>query len=782
WIYDSEDKAGNVQYRVMRSDVHNYGFVEEDTFDLSLMQESFAASEFIDTLISRKHIKYKGYPAMDCKFLDKNRSVYLTRFIIQGPHYYTLVAKGKQETPKMQGFFNSFETKPFVYGEVKERKDTSLYFTVKSPVFPDENKNKIDIPRIGYYGYGDDDEESEEDILESGTFRNKTISNDTTGEKIYVSFYKSQRYYTATDSSVLNEDNDGGLYGDTTLIVRMKKKFELPNKVKVWERIVSDTGSSRAIWTKTFYKDGIGFSLVTQIDTLTKPGSFVQSFYDSFMPADTLKGSDPFAKKSPLFFDDFMSKDTAAHKRAVKSIYMVKMDSTDFIPLKKAISSLNWTGKRYLDTKKSLIGKLDNIKTRTATDYLKELYYAAGDTVELQYTILEALLGQRTQYAFNIFRDIITVEPPVLDVPSNNGYNDYSYTIRSSGRGSSYGYGGNFMNGLNDSLQLTRTILPDLLPLMNLDDYERPIMQLLGQMVDSGLVKPADYQPYFSKFLIEAKQELKKQAIAEKNKAIKKAEEDKEEKNNAYRDNDDKDDGNEDLGLYATLLLPNAETSPAVKPLIQQMLASNDKRLKYNTMFLLLRNNKDIPDTLPAWFAGLDEYRYDLYKDMKELNKPDRFPAKYNNHLDLGKSKLMDEKSYDRPDSVAYIDRLPAEIKGKKGFVYFYKYKSKKDDLTWKLATVGLVPEDPGSFEFENVEKPDYDDYYSPMIPGSSDYYVLDLTSFSDTKIKEDEPMSQQLAIALKKMLYAKRKSASQFYEREGREEYDIRPRIDFGD
>ena len=46
--------------------------------------------------------------------------------------------------------------------------------------------------------------------------------------------------------------------------------------------------------------------------------------------------------------------------------------------------------------------------------------------------------------------------------------------------------------------------------------------------------KPADYQIYFSKFLIEAKQELKKQAIAEKKKAIEKAEEDKEDKKNSY--------------------------------------------------------------------------------------------------------------------------------------------------------------------------------------------------------------------------------------------------------
>lgn len=779
WIYDAA--TASAHYRVVRSDVHNYSFIEEDTFDLGLMQESFAASEFIDTLISRKQIKYKGYPALDCKFLDNNKSVFLVRFIIQGPHYFTLVAHSKKETPEMQNFLNSFAIAPLVYGEAKENRDTSLYFSVKTPVFSDEDKDKIDVPRYNLYGYGDDDDdESENSILEGGTFRSKIVENDTTGEKIYVSFFKMQRYNTATDSSMLGEDNQKFL-SDTTLIVRMRKKYELPNKMKVWEWIVSDTGSSRALWTKTFYKNGIGFGLATQIDTLTQPSSFVTSFFDSFTPADTLKGTDPFARKSPVFFEDFMSKDSVAHKRAVRGIYQVDLDSSDFVPLKKAIASLTWSEKKYLDTKKSLIGKLDDIKTKAASDYLKDLYYAAGDTIELQYTALETLLNQKTQYAYNVFRDIITVEPPVLDISSNSdNYPTVSYVRTYAPSYNNYS-NGNFLDELYDTIQLTKTILPELLPLMNLDDYEQPMMRLLGRMVDSNLVKPKDYQMYFSKFLIEAKQELKKQAIAEKNRAIKKAEEDKEEKNTSYRDRAEQDYGNEDLSLYATLLLPYMETNTAVQPLVQQMLASSDKQLKYKTMLLLMRSNKPVPDTMAKYFAGLEEYRYKLYKDLKELNKSDKFPAQFNNHLDLGKSKLLEEKNYDKPDSVVYVDKLPAEIKGKKGFVYFFKYKNKKDDLTWKLATVGLVPTDPKQFEFENTSRPVYNEYY-PYNYRSGDYYKFDFTSFTETKIRDDEPLSKQLKEVLKKMLYSKRKSAREFYEKEGRGNYDISSRIDFGD
>ena len=290
-------------------------------------------------------------------------------------------------------------------------------------------------------------------------------------------------------------------------------------------------------------------------------------------------------------------------------------------------------------------------------------------------------------------------------------------------------------------------------------------MRLLGEMIDSNLVTTKDYEMYFSKFLIEAKQELKKQSIAEKKKAIEKAEESKEDKKTtSYYDEAEKDSGNDGLSLYASLLLPFWETNSAVQPLIQQMLKSDDKRLKYNTMMMLLRQNKSFPDSLLNYFASMDDYRYELYTDLKEKKKSDKFPSLYNNHLDLGRSSLMNKKTYGKPDSLIYVDRLPAEYKGKKGFIYFYKYKNKKDDLTWKLAVAGLTPLDPKQFEYEDSLK-----FSFPALSYSlfslTNYNRYNFTNFTETKIEQDEPMTKQLEKALKKMLYSRRKSAKQFYD-----------------
>lgn len=770
WIFDAADSHSNEHYRIMRTDIHNYHFVEEDSFDLGLMEESFSSSGFISEELARRQGRYNGYPSMDAKYLDKTGNIYLVRFIIEGPHYYTLIAHGSKETAAMNGFLNSFRFQSLVYGASKLKKDSSLYYSVTTPVYPKEEKIKISIPTYGFSIPGE--ELSENEQLEEGIFRNQTISNDSTGEKVFITFFRSPRYYYSKDSSMLEKDNVRSLFGsDSSWVVKKSRKSELPGKsMKVWEMVLSDSNSSRALWGKSFYKDGVGFSIATQIDTLTTPSPFLKQFFESFTPVDSIKGINPFEKKSGLFFSDLMSSDSTIHQRAAKSVGEIDIDDTDLPMLSRAIESLNWKEKKYLDTKTALINKLGGITTPAASDYLKKLYYALEDTIELQYAVLENLLQHKTAYAWNIFRDIIRNEPPVLQAGTNN-YSDYVTTYLPENYDD-----GKFLDELTDSLQLTKTILPDLLPLLNLEDYKSSILKLLGQMVDSNLVTSGDYDAYSARFLLEARQELKKQLIAEKKKAIQKAEDDKEEKKSLYNsyEEDEKDAGNDDLNLYATVLLPYWDKNPSVPALVGQMLKSVDRRLKYNTLMLLIRKNKPYPDSLLDYFAGMDDYRYELYNDLKMAGKSERFPSRYNTHEELGISALLDKKTYGKPDSLVYLDRLKTTFKNKTGYLYFYKYKEKKDDMTWRIAVAGMVPEDPRRFEIEDSLQANPPFFQSPLFPAGT-YNRYSFTNFSDIKLNNEEPIALQLKKMQKRLLYSRRKSGKAFYddEKDGSEHID---------
>ncbi|HVE61610.1 MAG TPA: hypothetical protein VNA26_07320, partial [Chitinophagaceae bacterium] len=697
----------------IRTDVHNYNFTEEDTFDLALMEESFKSSKFINKQLSRKQTKQNGYPALDVKYSHKNGSVSIVKYVIQGPHYYTLIAHGKKEHPKMLDFLNSFTITPYHYGNSEKRIDTSLSFTVTTPVFPEENK----MPLQGSFAERYEDEE--EALVERGIYKNKLIVNDTTGEKIYVSYYKPPKYNNNMDSSRLNSIDRS----KASWIIKNKRKYELPNKIRVWEYAQMDTGSSRFIWNKLYYKDGIEYLIRTQSDTLSEPSTFLTGFFETFLPADTARDLHFNVKKSTLFFNDFFSKDSIAYKKAIKNINMAEFDGTDLPLMQKAINSLTWKEKKYIDIKKQFISKLSDVPGKASAEYLKQLYYSAGDTVELQYVALESLLRQKTPYAYTTFKNIMLNEPPVLNVagsflspaPPVSFSNNSNNNIRLSN--------GVFIDNLRDSLQLTATIFKDLLPLIDLDDYKLPLLQLLGTLVDSGFIEAGDYKMYLPNLLPEARQQLKKQIIAEKNKSIRKAQADE---TNTYEYNRYMvDQGNNLLSLYASLLLPFWDTNENVPVFFQQLLSSSDNRLKYNTALLLLRKGKPVPDSVLQQLAVSDKYQYDLYNDLRKFGKNDFY--KNFNATELAKSRLISSASmYYVFDSIQFLDKLPVTYKGKKGFIYFFKYKQRRDDNNWKLASSGLMP-----INLATDKTPD------------NNSREENFTQVSATKLNNDEPLKQ---------------------------------------
>src|SRR5262249_18764762 len=155
----------------------------------------------------------------------------------------------------------------------------------KTTFYPEDKKIKLAIP-------GDDNspestDDDDDDSFSNGNFKNNIIKNDTTGETIYLSFYRTSRYYHSDDSSDIDENR---VTRESSWIIRNRKKTNEPNGWRVVELQLSDTNSSRLVWTKTFYRDGIGFFMVTESDTLTPASSFLKGFFETFTPSDDLKG------------------------------------------------------------------------------------------------------------------------------------------------------------------------------------------------------------------------------------------------------------------------------------------------------------------------------------------------------------------------------------------------------------------------------------------------------------------------------------------------------------
>ena len=754
--YAAWDKQDGNSYLVMKADLHNYSFLEEDSFELNLMDESYGFSSFIEKELGRKRLLQNGYPAMECKYVHKDGSYSTAKYIIQGPVYYVAMVRYTKENANVHRFMESFAIKPFIYPETKQRVDTNLHYTVQSPVFPEPDKkdDEADMENIYRMAYQDGEEGSE---LASYNGKYKLIGNDTIGEKILVMYSKLPDYAYWKDSALFWKEKFDRMWDDdSTYVIRFSKQGNLASGMKYREIHYTDTGSSRMLMVKSFFKDGNLFSISTLTDTLSKPGPFLQQFFTSFTPADTLKGSNTFTRKTEKFIKDLFSKDSVTARKAARNLYQVEFDSADASLLKRAIDSLHWGMRDYLSVKRYLIGQLAGVKDTATVSYLKQLYWNSKDTSAFQQAILNALTSQQTKASFIAFKELVLQEPPITEGDAYGSYYDRSeFTIpvrRHAGAPSPViGKGGSGMWGhLYDTLSLTKVIFPDILQLMTVDDYGDDIMRLLKTMVDSGFLKAADYEAYFSKLYLDAKQTLKKQV----------ARQDKEKMDRAARkdrtsamllsfgieddDDDASDAGNYTLDMYAALLLPFRDKNPGVQHFFEQLMQTQDRKLLYNSMLLLLRNKQPVPDSLFKKFASLDKYRSDLYKDLQELKMTTKFPAQYKNQLDITRSLLSSELTeYRKPDTIAFVDKLPVTYKGRKGFVYFYKYKRMRDDATWQLATVGMQPEKLSEVDVEND----------------------DFSNNGEQKLENDKPVGEQLAEMLKEMIYAKRKSAQEFYE-----------------
>ncbi|MBS1511410.1 MAG: TraB/GumN family protein [Bacteroidetes bacterium] len=762
--YNAVDSKENISYSLMKANIQNYGFIEEDTFDLTLMGESFAAGNGVEKEISHQLGKWQGYPVLNSKYKHKDGSTSTVRFLLQGPNYYAQVAHYNTETKNVKQYFDSFRIVPYVYPEAKLRTDTSLHFTVQSPIFPTGKKQNelADYLKNVLDEYGGDDESS------IPKFGMKLIGNDTIGEKIFVAWARPNEKMKAKDSADLfsfNNMNLGSSEGKKQTYLYLKKDSGITDKgVRYMFQQVTDTNSSRTIISKGFYKNGNYFAVITLTDTLTPQSSFLTSFFSTFKVADTLKGESPFAKDNTAFFKDFNSTDSATHAKAIKRFSTMTFDSADVPALKKVIDTLSWKSKNYLQLKQKFIKALPDTKDSNLVPYLKQLYVAAKDTADLQNAVLSSLLEMRTTGSFTAFKDLVITEPPVVTSESGSSRYQYDYSdllnrsALSMLRAATKRMKSNSSDDdhdwypLYDTLSLSKVVFPDILQLINLDDYKSEIMNLLSAMADSGYVGMKDYESYFAKFYVEAKQELKKERAAESQQAIAKAEK----ANVADKDDDDSgnkdsDDNNDDLEQYAVLLMPFWDKNPGVPVFFNDIMKLKNKQIRFNIMLLLLRNKKPVSDSLINAYAADDEYRIDLFRKLKKAKLLDKFPAKYYNQADLVRSALYNEgSSYNRADTLVYLDKLPAVSGNKKGVVYFYKYKSKKESKKWYIKTFGLQPENVKEFDDDNDDYDMYQNYsYSENL---------------DNKLDDTKPVKEQLQKLLKILQYKQHPAAEMFY------------------
>lgn len=726
--YEATDKQNSNAYFIWKKTLNTYNFLEEDTFDLSLVELSLKKSEIIDKETSRNIVNVNGYSGLKMQFSLKDGGYINAEAILRGPHYYLLAERSSKKNDFNQQFFSSFSFTQFEYPEQQLFADTLLNFSVRTSETPVLDSSLISLMS----------KTMKDDALKEMQGNNyywpkseyALFRNDTTGEAVLVTVQEYPKYYYSPDSAKFWKNELTDSYQDNEMVLVDKKFISQTDSCKGYKTVFRDTNTVREITSYSLLKDNRLYTLTTLADTIKEKSAFIKTFFESFRPSEKKLGPSVFQNKLDIFFNDYYSKDSTLKKNANEAIAHIYFGSKGIDRIMGAIDSLHYGDKDYFELKSKFIRELgyidDSCCTEKIISNLQDIYNKTSDTAYFQNEVLEALARLTTKPSYTLLKNLLLQDPPVFE-----DEDDYQYLF----------------DDISDSLKLARNLFPEILQLASIEDYKHPLNDLLSQLVDSNYISAKDYENYFSNLYFDAKIELKKQQNIDEKLLEKedKKKEDEAENNtssvNKYYNNNYDDNASSDVDDYSVLLMPFYDTNPAVQKFFEKLLQSKDPDVRLDAATLMIRNNKKVPDSVLENLAAKDDYRAKLLRRLEKIKHTEFFPAKYKNQEDVAKSLLLNKTDIEKFAEIQLVGKQFVTVKNKKGYVYFFKYKAKKDDEDWHIGISGLQPENLKEVSSNNM-----------------------LTAFSEKKLKNDIPIAQQFADELTKAIFEQYNSAKQFF------------------
>jgi uncharacterized protein YbaP (TraB family) len=728
WEYEAAAPGGDA-FMIIRENIHNYRFLEEDTLDLSLMEESLKGSSMITKEISRKFNKTDGRDCLDMLFGVKGGGILKARAVIKGPDYYLLLARSKDSKADLSKFFNSFHLKGYSYGPAVLYTDTLLHFSVRTPVAPMIDKDLQFLVRGR--SRNDFGTSAGERYNPETSTRYAYFKNDSTGEGVAVTVSDMPRFFYRKDSSKFWENEIQWDRLKKEFILREKAYFEKGDSICGYRYVLLDTNSSRRIKGLVEVKGNTCYKVTVLEDGLSDESSFVREFFSSFEGNIPSGGSSVFKSKAVLFFKEYHNKDSLTRKLAHEALGHIVFEGGDLEQIRHAIARLDPGNKTYLEAKARLIHAIGRITDSCCSfrdsmvSCLRQLYIVSADTPAIQNAILLSLSRIRTRDSYILLMNCLVEKPPIFDNAT-----ELRELFRHMGEDSTLG----------------RLMFPGILQLASIEDFKLPVNNLLFALVDTGGLKKEDYSDHYTSLLFDAQLLLKKQQSRDEKAEAEKANGDPEPEQDhlfvspilgRYGSGAGDNAGRKKLTDYATALMPFYDR-PAVQRWCGQLLQSQDSLLRLSVAVLMIRNGRTVQGSILDSFAANDKYRAQLFSQLEKAGKPDLFPAAYKNQEAMARSLLVGP--YEKVTAILPAGKQFVTIKNRKGFVYFFKYKIPDQD-DWLMGISGLQPVDQGSVSSDRL-----------------------LVSMTGKKFKKDKPEQEQFGDKLHQMILSKRKSAQLFF------------------
>lgn len=496
---DAADKTGNY-YFLKRAFLNNSADIfEEDTFELSELGQSMIAS-FKGKKIKKELSKLGNLPCLDLSFYSETAKGYFhLKYVLQSTAFWLIGCKTANES-KPKDFLNSFKFLPFQYhSDFKLQTDSVLWFTTKTIDIPNYGKptTKSNPDDYNYFGYNRRDYLPTKDTLNiQYQYENKNYSySDMEGvgvNRILLNAFAEELVIDTILNGIKREAKRN------SHILHTLKQEKIANNFNQITWILTDTNSSRAYFQRFIFRNRLMYKLSTGYDTLSGLMPFEKMFIDNFVPFDTFKQPCMTKERAwdSLFIGIFNSDSLIKRnmREQYNSRYFNRKENNEkyLDKLFEIIKKVNKNEEKNLEqsTYNSIYNHISSIPSQRTIDFLKSEYYAAGDTASKQLDVLSSLAWHKKPNSTQAFMELLLDETPLSN--SNSSSNDIFYTYF-------------------DSVKYAKPLLPKIFDLLRYKEYKQHILNLTIKMLDSGIISSADYANQKQSFLLDFRDEFKRQ-------------------------------------------------------------------------------------------------------------------------------------------------------------------------------------------------------------------------------------------------------------------------------
>jgi len=658
------DPRDQAVYFLLRKEYHDWNFIEEDSFELNIIGEKIAEA-YTKTPPQVKLISTKPYPTQDISFrADKDSAQIHLRLVIDGPIYYLLGTRSRNATPPT-AFFESFALHAENYPEGwKEKRDTSVKFTVSIPNLPEKPIPAFVTRMQKLYqeaaerrgGYGD--------YGSNSRYKSAILQSPATGEKVQVGMYEMPEFtaFPTLDSLKISTKKDQSNNGK--LVIRESSWQEI-NGMQVADFTLQDTNSNRGIKSKVFIVNRKTYTLTATVNLDEPESEFIRRMFSTFKPTDSVSADAPYGKRNLDFLKNIYSADSLQRKKALKEldiVYAPQFKTEDFEVVKAAIENPGF-GKLKFTDRKNLIDLLGDIKSPQTVPYLLNFYQKSGDSVRYQAAVIDNLADIQTKESYKTLIRLLLEQPIQSD-----------------------GYGQGIFSELRDSLELAATLYPDLLKLTAIDEFQDDIFDLLFLLRKNNLVKPRDYANQKDRLIQNASYRLTRYRMGWETDH----EDGDEDENYSYTSSN----SSSVLKRNLSLLSPFIRKDDKVKSLMERALSLGDKQLQLFVYGLYLQTGIPVASEQLKPFAEQQETQALVYGQLASAQQLANYPASWFKDTTSLLESYFFGKGGTRSniDSVRLISRHKTRFRSGDAWLYFFDVKQKKNP-DWILA-YAYVPKD----------------------------------------------------------------------------------------